>query len=106
MKIRTHEISQLMRAFQIAFTVLLGRADATEPPFPNATTIRPQGTGTLYARGHLFQNGRRKGIAVVVIDAETGAWKRLIDAPVDQFTVSRDNQTIVFSKEGAIWNGD
>lgn len=61
--------------------------------------------GRLFARGFTYKYDQIKGIAIVSIDPETGAWQRLVDGG-SGFSVSPDRQTIVFSKDDALWNGD
>jgi len=71
-------------------------------------TLMAQGTphrGRIFSQGFLFENEQRKGMTIAAIDPETGAWSRL---PVNAstFDVSPDGQTIVFSRESALWNSD
>ncbi len=59
----------------------------------------------IYARGFTYQNGQLKGMAVIRIDPQTGAWTKLLDDGAT-FSVSPDGGTIVFGREGSLWNGD
>jgi dipeptidyl aminopeptidase/acylaminoacyl peptidase len=61
--------------------------------------------GRLFSRGFLYKNDRLTGMAIVVIDPDTGAWKRLVETQ-SGFAVSPDGQTITFEKDDALWNSD
>src|SRR5262249_2787751 len=79
---------------------------AEEQPAADETDKKaPARRGHLYARGFTFEDDQLKGMAIVRIDPETGAWKRLLD---DSFTfeISPDGQTIVFTREDALWNAN
>jgi hypothetical protein len=60
----------------------------------------------LFARGYLYEDDKPKAMGVVTIDPETGAWKKLLDESRSGFEVSPDGETITFTKDGALWNGD
>jgi Tol biopolymer transport system component len=60
----------------------------------------------IFARGCLYENSKPQPMGVVSIDPRTGVWKQLIDDSNDGFEVSPDGETITFSRDGALWNGD
>jgi hypothetical protein len=86
-------------------TVLAALVAEEQPAAGDGEKKPPGRRGHLYARGFTYEDDQLKGMAIVRIDPDTGAWKRLLD---DSFTfeISPDGQTIVFSREDALWNAN
>jgi Tol biopolymer transport system component len=61
--------------------------------------------GRIFACGFTYKDDQLQGMAVAIIDPNTGSWKRIIGEGT-HFAVSPDSQTVVFEREGALWNGD
>jgi beta-lactamase regulating signal transducer with metallopeptidase domain len=77
---------------------------------PSANENRDDATsalrGRLFARGFWWRSDRVAGkMAIASIDPSTGDWKPLVEDS-DSFSVTPDGETIYFSKDGALWNGD
>jgi hypothetical protein len=86
-------------------TALVAVVVEEQPAADESDKKSPARRGYLYARGYTYEDDQLKGMAIVRIDPDTGAWKRLLD---DSFTfeISPDGQTIVFSREDALWNAN
>lgn len=66
----------------------------------------PAWQGRLFARGFWWRSDRIQGkMAIASIDPATGDWQPLVEDS-DDFSVTPDGQTIFYSREGALWNGD
>jgi dipeptidyl aminopeptidase/acylaminoacyl peptidase len=86
---------------------LAGSAHSSASPQPDekASAPRSGNRGGIFAWG-IFREGDKPGrVAIASIEPETGAWIRLpVVSP--EFDISPDGQTIVFSRENALWNCD
>jgi beta-lactamase regulating signal transducer with metallopeptidase domain len=72
----------------------------------NREAATPRLPGRLFARGFWWRSDRIAGkMAIASIDPSTGNWKPLVENS-DIFSVTPDGETIYFSKDGALWNGD
>ena len=76
------------------------------PSDKDVSDAKPALQGRLFARGFWWRSDRLAGkMAIASIDPATGDWKPLVEDS-DHFAVTPDGQTIFFSREGALWNGD
>jgi beta-lactamase regulating signal transducer with metallopeptidase domain len=81
-------------------------AAAAPAPAQGRDDAAPVLRGRLFARGFWWRSDRIGGkMAIASIDPATGDWKPLVENS-DSFSVTPDGETIFFSKDGALWNGD
>lgn len=95
-----------------ASDVVVGAGDESSgatvalPSDKDVRDAKPALQGRLFARGFWWRSDRIAGkMAIASIDPATGDWKPLVEDS-DHFAVTPDGQTIFFSREGALWNGD
>jgi beta-lactamase regulating signal transducer with metallopeptidase domain len=95
-------------AVEIAFYGAENPSSAAATPIAeqNRNEATPALRGRLFARGYWLRSDRIRGkMAIAVIDPSTADWKILVEGS-DSFSVTPDGETIFFSKDGALWNGD
>ncbi len=127
---RNRRITALLLAAITVFGVIPWRLTAQEAnsklrsaPTPGSaapeerTASQKEATGAsqIYVRGTVYEEDAHRGMAVAIVDLESGIARRLLHDRTSQyrwFNVSPDGSTIVYDKDGTpsnpgeLWNAD